>query len=157
MPETEHNKEVIVKMPKKPKGKPNKLDPRRALFLELYFKPDSPTFHNGLQSALKAGYSEQYALNMISRELPWIKNVSESVSTQYLVEKAREVMKEAVEGKLDVEGKPFYKYKASEFVSSRADKDFTEKKQMDITSAGLPIQETVLKALEKAYSDTEEE
>jgi len=155
MESIEHTQEVAVKRKSKPRDVAQRLDPRRLNFLEYYFKPDSPTFNNGLQSALRAGYSQKYAEQLIARDYPWLRIPLESVSTQHLVEKARGVLQDAVEGKLDSEGKPFYKYKSAEFVASRADKDFTEKQQIDHTSGGLPIQESVLKAMMKAYGEEE--
>lgn len=41
-------------------------DPRQELFLSLYNDPESPTFANALQSALKAGYKENYAYTITS-------------------------------------------------------------------------------------------
>lgn len=45
----------------KPKSKKRRLKPKQALFLKYYTSKDSPTFGNGLQSALKAGYKREYA------------------------------------------------------------------------------------------------
>ena len=41
-------------------GNQYKPDPRQALFLKHYLDPKSPTFSNALQSALKAGYEQEY-------------------------------------------------------------------------------------------------
>jgi hypothetical protein len=48
------------------KTNPNKanqyvLDPRQKLCWDFYVNPKSETFSNGLQSALKAGYDEEYS------------------------------------------------------------------------------------------------
>lgn len=40
------------------------LNPQQELFLERYTNPKSPTFSNALQSALEAGYKQEYAENI---------------------------------------------------------------------------------------------
>ena len=45
------------------------LDPRQKLCWEFYINPDSPTFSNGLQSALRAGYEDGTARQVTT--LPW--------------------------------------------------------------------------------------
>lgn len=149
-------KPVVTKI----KDKPNRLDSRRLAFLEYYFKPDSPTFRNALQSALRAGYSKSYAENITAQEYPWLKKASESlgeiISIDTLRTKARKALDEALEGKLDVKrGSKVLKVKAASFVAGRADKDFVEKQQIDVTSAGLPLQSGLVGMLMKAYETAE--
>jgi hypothetical protein len=48
------------------------LDPRQAAFLAAYIDPKSPTYSNALQSALSAGYSQQYAENITSLLPEWL-------------------------------------------------------------------------------------
>lgn len=56
-------------------------DPRQTLFLEYYLDPSSETFSNGYRSALKAGYSEEYAQTITAnKSINWL---SESVSDEY--------------------------------------------------------------------------
>ena len=43
-------------------------DPRQKLCWDLYVNPSSETFANGLQSALKAGYSESHACTITTEE-----------------------------------------------------------------------------------------
>lgn len=60
-------KEEIVK-----RGYRNRIDPRQALFLRLYVDPKSDTFANALQSAIKAGFTKQYA-SKITGDVPlWL-------------------------------------------------------------------------------------
>lgn len=47
-------------------------DPRQALCLTHYLDPKSPTFSNMLQSALKAGYAQEYAENLMSLLPDWL-------------------------------------------------------------------------------------
>ncbi len=131
--------------------------PRQSAFIRNYLDPTSETYNNGLQSALRAGYAQKYAEQLVSRDLPWLDAISDTVSTEEIVKEARKNIRNAVKGKLDRDNEHTYRYKASEFALSRADKDFTEKKQMDVTSAGLPIQENVINALLKVYSDEEQQ
>ena len=49
------------------------LSPRQIEFLRLYNDPKSETFGNALQSALKAGYSQEYAENITSLFPDWLK------------------------------------------------------------------------------------
>ena len=71
-------KKVGSKIKKVSKNNPNKVnqytdpDPRQALFLSKYLNPDSPTFANALQSALKAGYSQEYAGQLTSQMPKWL-------------------------------------------------------------------------------------
>ncbi len=48
------------------------LDPRQALFFELYLDPKSLTFSNALQSALKAGFSQSYAESLMNLMPSWL-------------------------------------------------------------------------------------
>lgn len=71
-------------------------DPRQSLFLSYYLNPDSKTFSNAYQSALKAGYEEEYAkvITTDSKGLEWL---SESVKDNYLIAKAEQNLKEFLE------------------------------------------------------------
>lgn len=48
------------------------LNPQQELFLSYYTNPKSKTFGNALQSALKAGYSESYANNIMDFLPDWL-------------------------------------------------------------------------------------
>lgn len=48
------------------------LDPKQTDFLRLYLDPESETYSNALQSALKAGYSQEYAETITTKELKWL-------------------------------------------------------------------------------------
>lgn len=60
-------------------------DPRQALFFKNYLDPKSKTFSSAYQSALAAGYSEEYAKVILSKDLDWL---SENVTSARLVAKA---------------------------------------------------------------------
>lgn len=48
------------------------LTPKQLDFLRFYNDPKSETFSNALQSALKAGYSQEYAESILCKDLNWM-------------------------------------------------------------------------------------
>ena len=106
-------------------------DPRQELFLKNYLNPKSETWGNAMQSAIKAGYTEEYAKVMISRDLDWL---SESVKKSNLVVKAERNLDLALDGLLDdpEKGKKELQYKASEFVLKTQGKEqgYTERTEI---------------------------
>lgn len=93
------------------KTNPNKVnqytapDPRQSLFLSYYIDPKSETFSNAYQSALKAGYEEEYASTILNQDLAWL---SESLSDSSLLQKAEKRLNQILdfepvddEGRLD--------------------------------------------------------
>jgi len=66
-------------------GQKESLDPRQIAFLSGYLNPDSPTYANALQSALKAGYSQEYAESITKQAPNWL---TENLGTDKLVNKA---------------------------------------------------------------------
>lgn len=91
------------------------VDPRQEMFLSSYLNPQSETWGNALQSALKAGYTQQTAESIISRAPKWI---VESLGDNILLQKASRNLGMALEGQLDdpERGKKEIQYKATEFV-----------------------------------------
>jgi len=88
-------------------------DPRQDLFLSHYLDPNSETFSNAYQSALKAGYSDEYA-QVVTRGRSWL---SEAVSDARLVTLATKNLEVALVGGLDDPekgGKPL-QMRATEF------------------------------------------
>lgn len=61
------------------------VDPRQALFLSNYLEPKSKTFSNAFQSAIKAGYSKEYAEQILSMNTKWL---TESMKYELMVKKA---------------------------------------------------------------------
>lgn len=61
------------------------LDPRQTKFLSLYLDPKSTTYSNALQSALKAGYAQEYAENLTGQMPNWL---SENVGKDKMLIKA---------------------------------------------------------------------
>lgn len=68
-----------------------KMNPQRLAFKEAYCNPESDTFGNAYQSALKAGFSEEYAKNITGQGVEW---VSEIIRDQELLGQAEKNLKE---------------------------------------------------------------
>lgn len=78
-------------------------DPRQTLFLSYYLDPKSSTFSNAYQSAIKAGYEEEYAKVILHKDLDWL---SESVKDNDLLQKAEKRLKQILDFEpVDEEGK----------------------------------------------------
>ena len=69
-------------------------DPRQGLFLKHYLDPKSETFSNGLQSAIRAGFSEVYAKTLVAHMPKWL---SESIEEMDFLKKAESNIKEFLE------------------------------------------------------------
>ncbi len=73
----------------------DELTPRQIEFLRFYNDPNSETFGNAKQSALKAGYSEEYSSNLTGQFPEWL---SENISRRKrLLEKAEKNLEEALD------------------------------------------------------------
>lgn len=73
------------------------LDPRQKLCWDLYVNPNSETFGNGLQSAIKAGYSESHAATITTED--WFQ---ERVRRINMLSKAEKVLDEMLEMPVEV-------------------------------------------------------
>ena len=58
------------------------LTPKQEAFLSAYLDPKSDTWSNAYQSAIKSGYSEEYAKNITGQMPDWL---SESIRDNSLV------------------------------------------------------------------------
>jgi phage terminase small subunit len=68
-------------------------DPRQTLFLTNYLDPKSETFSNAYQSAVKAGYSEEYATNITGQMPQWL---SENIRDEDLITQAIKNLKQFI-------------------------------------------------------------
>ena len=57
---------------KKPENRVKAVDPRQTAFKQYYIDPNSPSFANARASAIRAGYSEQYADNITAQQPAWL-------------------------------------------------------------------------------------
>lgn len=69
----------------------HKADPRQALFLSYYLDQKSETFSNCFQSAIKAGYEEEYAKVLVASMPTWL---SEKLKDNEIVKKAEKNLEE---------------------------------------------------------------
>ena len=56
-------------------GKGSELSPKQTLFKEYYLNPNSETFGNALQSALRAGYEQEYAESIGNQKTEWFAEI----------------------------------------------------------------------------------
>jgi hypothetical protein len=57
------------------------IDPRQVMFKQYYTDPESETFYNARASAIRAGYTEQYADNITAQQPKWFQELLYSVNT----------------------------------------------------------------------------
>lgn len=120
------------------KKEEKELNPQQIKFLEHYLDINSETFGNACQSALKAGYSKEYSLNMIAKGLKWL---SEKVSDTEMLLKAEKNLKEFLNEKEDKK----IKADITKFVASRLGKKrWSEKREVEHSG------EVGIKALEES-------
>lgn len=86
----------------KQKTKEKEFTPQQIKFAMFYYLPDSPTFGNAMQSALRAGFSDQYARSITVKNLNWIKDVvseigGKGVTKDKLVRKAKKVLDKSLD------------------------------------------------------------
>ena len=97
------------------------LTPIQQLFLKEYTDPKSEYFGNAYQSAIKAGYSEDYAKNITGQMPEWL---SENLGNSKLLLKARKNLEIGLDGLLDDPekgGKPI-QAKLTEFTLKNVDR-----------------------------------
>lgn len=72
----------------------NDNDPRHNLFEAYFTNPDSPTFSNALQSAIRSGYSKTYADNILHLRPKWLSDIIGRMDSTRLALKARKNLEE---------------------------------------------------------------
>jgi len=113
------------------------LDPRQTKFLELYLDPKSKTFSNALQSALKAGYAQEYAESITAQMPDWL---SDNIRRVGMLNKAEKNLFEILEMG-DIKDKDLLRIKAdiSKFITSRLGKKFYSDRQELTGKDGEPL------------------
>lgn len=110
------------------------LTPRQQKFLAGYLDPQSPTWSNAYQSALNAGYTEEYATNITGQMPDWL---SEAIRENNLVTTALQNLSQALS-----EDDKHIRWDATKFTLKglKGDK-FSERTKVDHTTNGkdLPI------------------
>lgn len=109
----------------------NPLTPQQQDLLRFYLDPKSATFSNMLQSALKAGYSQEYSESIGYQNPDWLAEAIGKSRKTKIVEKAERNLDMALDGLLDDPekgGKPL-QYKASEFTLKTLKKEEYSERQ----------------------------
>lgn len=110
------------------------LNPQQQKFLSYYLDPQSETFSNARQSALRAEYTQEYAENIMSLMPKWLK---ENLEDSGLIAKALANLSDFIDGESSEPGERKIKWDATKFTLERLNKKF--KQSTDITSGGKPI------------------
>jgi hypothetical protein len=108
------------------------LNPQQTQFIAYYTNPNSETFGNALQSALRANYKQEYAESITSHMPNWL---SENIGKTKLIIKAEKNLEMALDGLLDdpEKGKKEIQYKATEFTLKTQGKDKGYSERTEIT------------------------
>ena len=137
-------------------------DPRQALFLERYLDPKSETFGSARGSAMKAGYSEQYADNLTCALPTWLATALQDNKRLARAEKRLDQIldfePEDELGKID-NALVANQMKAITLVAKGLGKDrYSERTETDITSKGQKLEgvsiEFVTSTNEKQNTDS---
>ena len=84
------NKKEVVKRIRKPVDKRTNviINPQRQMFLDNYTSVKSPTFGNAKQSAIRAGFSEEYAKTILYKPQKWLSAIDRQLGAERMLEKA---------------------------------------------------------------------
>ena len=99
------------------------LDPRQQDFLKYYIDRSSETFSNAYQSAIKAGYAEEYARNLTSLMPDWLSEFIDKL--QRMLIKAEKALEDSLE---DIEDKKL-RQDTAKFIASRLGKKHYSERQ----------------------------
>lgn len=135
-------------------GNQYKPDPRQANFLKNYLDPKSATYSNALQSALRAGYSQEYSESILNQETEWI---TEALRADQMVAKAERNLNAMLD--LDEEDTQRLKVKAdiTKFVAERLGKDRYSQKQVTEHTGTIQIQNSELDKLADKFDEKNKE
>lgn len=116
--------------------KPRILTSKQQAFLGYYLNPKSETFGNARQSAVKAGFSQDYADNIMALLPDWL---SESIGKLNMLQKAEKVLNKTLDyDPIDKDGKldnQLLKTQTdvSKFVAERlGKKEWSSKQEVDV-------------------------
>lgn len=145
------------------KSNPNKAnqykpDPRQSLFLQYYLDPKSKTFSNALQSALKAGFEQEYAENITGQMPTWL---SENLGKNNRLEKAEKVFDDTLGYSVETEqgidtNLLRIKSDVAKFIASTIGKDKGYSTRQEVTGKdgdAIKHEVDITKQLEKTYGD----
>lgn len=125
-------------------GQSRKLTPRQIAFRSYYNDPQSPSYCNARQSALRAGYTEQYANNITVQDADWI---DKDAQRTYMLELAERNLKTIAEKKeKDLKNNPqLYKIwqDTNKFLSERLGKEYYSTRTEHVGDARTVVNSTL--------------
>jgi hypothetical protein len=107
------------------------LDPRQQKFKILYLDPNSETFSNAKQSALKAGFAPEYADNILSLMPKWLSEIIATPRRIRMLDTSERNLEKALD--IPIEDKDIGQraLDATKFVASRLGKDiYSERSEL---------------------------
>ena len=112
------------------------IDPRSTIFKQYYIDPQSPTFMNVLQSALRAGYSQEYSESLGYQNPKWFDELmtDKDVERAKMLNEAEKGLYEAVTYDSDDKERAKMKLQASVYVTERLGKTLYSSRQ-EVTGA----------------------
>lgn len=116
-------------------------DPRQVDFIANYFNPKSKTYSNSYQSAIDAGYTEQYAKTLKSR-VNWLSENVHTITKDKLVIKAKNNLDKLLDSADERIQADITKFVA------KTDIEFSEKQ--DITSGGKSLEPLTVRIINEA-------
>lgn len=122
------------------------VDPRQALFLKAYLNPKSKTFSNAYQSAMAVGYTEEYAAQILSKDLDWL---TESVRSEDMVRKAELVLDEMLVMEAHDPAEKRIKQDTAKFVTSRLGKKKWSERVEHTGEDGAPLMINIVRSEDK--------
>jgi hypothetical protein len=114
------------------------LNSQQETFLKNYIDPSSETWSNAVQSALKAGYSEEYANNITALMPKWLE---EAINDNKILEKAIKNLSDFIG---DSDNKPI-QWDATKFALSRLGKSKFSERVEQTGKDGKDLQITLVK------------
>lgn len=105
-------------------------DERQSAFLKYYLTPGTDLFNNALQSALKAGYTQEYAESILQKDLKWLAEgvaelVGKPTDKKNLISKAKKVLDKSLDSKDEKIAQDTAKFIA------KTDPEFAEMQKLD--------------------------
>lgn len=119
-----------------------RLTPQQLAFKKYYCSPKSETFSNAYQSALRAGFSEDYASVITTQKTEWF---SEILADAHLLDLAEEALEEAVTYDVRNGGEKVdasvasIKAKSAQFIAERLGKERFATRQEHTGADGEPL------------------
>lgn len=116
------------------------LNPQQAAFKENYCNPESETFGNAYQAAIKAGFAPEYAkvITAPSAELQWVAEILKRVRMLGKAEKVLEKTLDLVEDEDSAKIK-IAQDSAKFIAKGLGGNAYSEKIEADITTGGKPL------------------